>query len=115
MKSILITIMLLMSSTVFAQSYVVNDITKDGLIHFTPGVSLLSGKCSFNWGGLKAWPIEDFFNGSTSYSVDTRSNAPYGDTCLNLTVDVVGGRVNVPYVNQEALAASNTPAQIGVS
>jgi hypothetical protein len=100
MKYLLIIAMMFLTTVVSAAQFTVNDITKgDGLL-FTPGNNFIRGNCSFNWGGDKTIPIEEFFQGASSYSWDTTIIGT-NTRCTNIQVDVAGFKVDIPYVNPE--------------
>jgi len=116
MKKLLfaIPIFLILTTSVWATSILVTDITKGDKITFTPGNNYFWGShpCSYNWGGDKAYKLTQFMEGASSYSYDTMVVGSR-TRCINIQTDVVNLKVNIPYVNQESLMASLTPPKSG--
>jgi len=110
MKKYLFTaIIALVAMPLWAAQNSVFDITRGDGLQLTPGGNNIINSCSFNWGGSKQYPIEEFFQGATSYEWDTNLIGT-NIRCTNIKTDITGNKVTVPYVDQ-----SISPNLINVS
>jgi len=111
MRQFLLSILLLFTYSISnAAQFNVTNITKDTGMIFTPGNSFFLGKCSYNWGGDKAYRVKEFFEGISSYSLTTYK-VGNNVKCFNIKTDIAD-KITIPYINPSRSTNSITTGNV---